>query len=70
MEREHIGGTPYWVVGNSDRGYFITFGKWQMTEPEKTLEEALEYYERNEMNIILTTVIILIDDKLSEKNRQ
>lgn len=41
-----------------------------MTEPEKTLEEALEYYERNEMNIILTTVIILIDDKLSEKNRQ
>lgn len=66
VEREQIGGTPYWVVGNKDQGYMVTFGKWQMTEREETMEKALEYYEKNEVNVVLTTAIILIDERFNK----
>lgn len=67
VDRQQIGGTPYWIVGSDEKGYFVTFGKWQMTEPEESLQKAMDYYAENEINIILTTCVILIQDKMTEK---
>lgn len=62
-EREQIEGTPYWVCGNKDEGYILTFSKWQMTSRIKTIKEVKEFLEDNMINIILQTILCIVDTK-------
>lgn len=36
IEREHVKGTAFWIIGNKEQGYFITFGQYRLTEPRST----------------------------------
>lgn len=63
-EREQIHGSPYWINGNIEQGYMITFGKWQLTDKVPSKLDAILYLENNKYDIILKTILCVIDMKL------
>lgn len=42
MEKTPIAGTDFDLVGNIERGYWIAFGRFRMTEARENKEEALQ----------------------------
>lgn len=65
--RENLPGTPYWVVGNKEKGYILTFMKWQLTDKMKTPLDIELYLEANKYDIILKTIICIIEVNNTEK---
>lgn len=61
IEREMVKGSPYWIIGDKENGYFLTFGKWQLTERQKTKLDVVLYLEDNKWDIILKTILCVID---------
>lgn len=59
IHRETIDNTPYEIIGNKDNGYIIALGKYKLTEPRKTIEEAKEQLEIEKWNIIIRTIITI-----------
>lgn len=47
VERIPITGTPFHTVGNKEQGYFLTLGKYRVSDEFKTKED-LETYIHNE----------------------
>lgn len=41
VEREPVENTPFWVVGNEESGFFLTYNKYKITDNYETKEEAL-----------------------------
>ena len=41
MKYEAIEGTPFHVTGSDEQGYILTVGKYRVTEPTTTIEEAI-----------------------------
>lgn len=66
--RQQITGSPYWVIGDEDNGFFLTFGKWQLTEKLPTIHAVLDELEKNKYDIILKMVLCVTDPK-NEINR-
>lgn len=44
IEREQIGLSPLWIIGNKDQGYRIACGKYLLTEshPKEKINDLLE----------------------------
>lgn len=61
IEREQISGSPFWIIGDQEKGYFLTFGKWQLTERYETKLDVLNSLHDNEYDIILKMVLCIID---------
>lgn len=57
LEREAIEGTPFYIVGNHDIGYFLTLGKHRLTEPDKDILSVYSKLKNNMWDIILKLVI-------------
>lgn len=59
IEREQIENTPFWIVGNDEIGYKLTWGKFTFNdEPLKTKEECAEWFKVNQWTIILHMIAI------------
>ncbi|AXH75282.1 MAG: hypothetical protein [Microviridae sp.] len=56
ISNESIKGTPFKITGNEDLGYFLSMGKYRLTEPTKTKEEVLNELEENKWQIICRTI--------------
>lgn len=71
LEREPVDGTPFYIVGNPEIGYKLTWGKFTFTdEPLKTGEEVINWYEDNMWTIILHLIAIgsqFTEDKMRER---
>lgn len=67
VSTEAIEGTPFHVVGEEEKGYFISLGRYRVSEVQKTKDEALEELYKNMwyiiMNVIITTVDILKENE-------
>lgn len=61
VEREQLEGTPFWIIGNNEEGYFLAFGKFKMTERYKTKDEVIEYLNSNEYNIIAQMILCTLE---------
>lgn len=62
VESNPIKGTPLHIIGNHEKGYFIAFGKWRLTEPLPTVEHVKQHYKENTMNLTIQIVSIIIDN--------
>lgn len=64
VQREQIGGTPFWAEGNDNDGYYLRMGRHRLTiETFKNKEEVLEYINYNMYDIILKMIIGVTADK-------
>lgn len=57
VHREKIEGTPFYIIGNEDEGYFVAMGKYRLTEPEETVTAAMDKLITNQWDIILKMVL-------------
>lgn len=69
IERQAVLGTPYYITGNEEKGYRLVFSRWAMTDPMKTVEDVNEYLENNFINLVLTTVMLIIDPEMKTLNK-
>lgn len=61
ITNEPIEGTPFRLVGNLSQGYAITLGKYRLTEPKKTVMEALQPIVDHDWNLIANTITTILD---------
>lgn len=56
-----IKGTPFTLTGNDETGYFLVLGKYRLTEPERTPEEAVEKLDTETWEIVSRLCAAYID---------
>lgn len=69
IEKEQIPKTPFWVVGNKEKGYFLTYGKWKITDNFQSMEEAKTALHEEQWHI-MTILAGIIADELLQKTRK
>lgn len=67
ITNDGIPDTPFRVVGN-EKGWFITMGKWRMSEMMEKKEEAIRLVTDKSWTLILSTVTTLIEAIEDQKN--
>lgn len=68
VEREQIEGTPFWIIGNTEDGYKLIMGKYQLTQNFKEKYEIHNHIEKHKWDITLQMILIVNSD--TNKNQQ
>lgn len=64
LEREQIERTPFWIIGNKEEGYFLTMGKYRLTDTGCSKEDIYEMLHANDKwDLILKMILCVIGDK-------
>lgn len=61
MEEVEIDGSPFKAVRLKDGGWFAGWGYSKMTEEFQTVEELLEWIDKNYWNFLITVLVVLMD---------
>lgn len=70
LTREPLTYTPFWIVGNDELGYKLTWGKFSFNdEPLKTQDDVREWYMNHQWDITLHLIAIGIASLESQKNQ-
>lgn len=56
-----IEDTPFTIVGSEEKGYFIAFGKYRVSEPQETEELALTHFNGKPWSILINTITAIIN---------
>jgi len=69
LQRKPIEGTPFEAV-NTGEGWFLTLGKYKLTDKKEDIVELLEETKVKETNweFLITTMSVIIESILTEKN--
>jgi hypothetical protein len=72
IHRHRIENTPFDVIGNEERGYFLAFGKYRITQPKPTIEETEKQLQENMWPIIcdVMTIIATLESTKPEHKTQ
>lgn len=62
LHREQIPNTPFWVLGNEEKGYFLAIGKNKCTINYKTIEEAKQQIKIQPMNLACAIAAVVCED--------
>lgn len=60
--REKIEGTPFTLIKLESTGWFLTLGKYRMSEPVDNKEELIQKVIDKDWNLILDTICTLTED--------
>lgn len=67
LEREKITDTPFELIGNEEIGYFISLGKYRISEIMTNKKIAIESLEKEQWNYIVRIIVTLIEDIYDNK---
>lgn len=70
IEREPVEGTPFWIVGNSEKGYIGVLGKYQITENQTNKQEVLNYIDENMWKVVMIIAGSIATDLINENNKK
>lgn len=84
LKRIQLENTPFWIIGNDEKGYNIILGKWKLNkeplyrEHDPLIDEwqetperiAKNWLETNLYDIILSMIIAITTDQLNNQNKQ
>lgn len=56
VERENIEKTPFWVIGNKERGYWLALGHHKLCDDKKTKKEVYKHLEENFWQVIICLI--------------
>lgn len=51
----------FWIRGNEEKGYFVTFGQHKLCESQQTPEQCIALIDSKDWNIILNAVMTIIN---------
>lgn len=58
---EKIEGTLFSIANDPETGWFLSIGKYIITEPFPTKEEAISQLELDKWNIIMKMIILVVN---------
>jgi protein-disulfide isomerase-like protein with CxxC motif len=62
-KREQIENSPFWIIGNKEKGYNITMGKYKITqEPLPSELDARIWLEEHKWDVTLTIALCAYTD--------
>lgn len=70
VTNEEIEGTPFRLVGNKEKGYFIAFGKYKLTETEETKTAATNKLTTNQWDVLTALITSCIEATEEYKQSQ
>lgn len=70
IEREQVKHSPFWIVGTTEKGYFLTMGKYKISPTFKSKLELLVYKEECEWEIVITIAGIIASDLIMQNETQ
>lgn len=50
----------FWIRGNKEKGYFVTFGQHKLCESQETVEQCAALIDSKDWNLILNVVMTII----------
>lgn len=59
--RESVEGTRFIIVGNEETGYFVTFGKYQVSQKVPTIQQAREQVANKDWDIIMAMMAVTVE---------
>ncbi|AXH76241.1 MAG: hypothetical protein [Microviridae sp.] len=72
VSRKKIDGTPFEIIGNNEKGYFLAFGKYRLTDLFETIEEVQMHIASNHWEITAILIAVMIEitdnDKVAEED--
>lgn len=69
LHREKIEGSPLWIVGTEEHGYFVSMGKHRLTESQPTISKARELLTYEQWNIIANMIVQIVNSMDEMKTR-
>lgn len=70
IERIKIEGTPFWIIGRKDKGYFIIMGDTKLTETVETKEIAMEKLIKEQYNITFRMIGTIVEKMIQEEKKE
>ena len=70
IERVPLPWSPFTIVGTPERGYFIAFGKYQLTTPMPTKAEAVEQLEKEKWQVHVTVAGLVQEMMIEEESKR
>lgn len=69
ITREEVKGTPFHILGDSEKGYSLTYGIFRISESKETKEEVLELTKEPNWDIIGNFIFAIMAgrDMMNEK---
>lgn len=64
--REAIEGTPFTVIGNDEKGYFVSLGRFKVIRNEETLEGAIKHVREKSWEILMNVCQIIASETFKE----
>lgn len=61
IKHEPVDGTPFYVTGSQEKGYFLRFADYQLTDPKKTIDEVLTELDQTYWQIITKLIICIVE---------
>lgn len=62
IEREQVKDTPFWCIGNKEKGYFLVMGKHRITEIYQYKNQAYNALDTERWKIILNVIAIMMEN--------
>lgn len=71
QQRIQIPGTPFWAIGNKEKGYNLIMGKYKLTSETITdLEKLNQWLIDNQWKVTLSMIICATTDIINNQNKQ
>jgi len=62
LTREEVKGTPFKIVGVKEQGYFITLGKYRVSNPMTSIEECKEKIDNNDIGLLMSCMNVIVEE--------
>jgi hypothetical protein len=63
VEREPIEGTPFYMMGNNEKGYSVVMANYKLSPVQPTKEDVLRYMNDNLWNFTINVIHVCMELK-------
>lgn len=61
LQREEVTGTPFTIVGNEEKGYFLAMGKWKLSGHLPSKTAVIAYLDAEHWTITMNCIIVVTE---------
>lgn len=68
VKRTEVEGTPFMIITTPDGGSVLTMGKYRISEPMESIEEAQQYAQSKPWTLILCVIMAMVQDEIAQRD--
>lgn len=70
IERIPIDNTPFTLIGDQEKGYFIAMGNYKITDQILKNEEEANLMLKDKIYEIILNMIVIVDEKIEQMKKE